>query len=144
MAAIVAIQSTNAHELAGFLVAGISSRLRFDDSYRGFLELVSAQIASAIANSRAYEAERKRNEALAEIADYAMALRECLSHSPTNGKRMEAATLTHISSSRWTRQRRKSEPALASGYPGRSSKNIGASPMYDPLASDAVRNRPSA
>ena len=66
-AAIVPIKSTKAHELAGFLIAGISSRLKFDDSYRGFLELVSAQIASAIANARAYEAERKRNEALAEI-----------------------------------------------------------------------------
>lgn len=66
-AAIIPIKSTKAHELAGFLIAGISSRLRLDESYRLFLELVSARIASAIANARAYEAERKRNEALAEI-----------------------------------------------------------------------------
>jgi hypothetical protein len=66
-AAVVPIKSNVARHLAGFLVAGISPRLRFDDLYRGFLELASAQIAIAIANTRAYEEERKRNEALAEI-----------------------------------------------------------------------------
>jgi signal transduction histidine kinase len=66
-AAVVPIKSNIARHLAGFLVAGISPRLRFDDQYRGFLELASAQIAIAIANARAYEEERKRNEALAEI-----------------------------------------------------------------------------
>jgi len=66
-AAVVPIESNIAHQLAGFFVAGISPRLRFDDSYRGFLELASAQIATAITNARAYEEERKRNEALAEI-----------------------------------------------------------------------------
>jgi signal transduction histidine kinase/DNA-binding response OmpR family regulator len=67
MAAVVPIRSTVPHQLAGFLVAGISPRLRFDDGYRSFLELVSAQIATTIANARAYEEERKRAEALAEI-----------------------------------------------------------------------------
>jgi signal transduction histidine kinase len=66
-AAIVPIKSTRSHELAGFLIAGISSRLKLDESYRVFLELIAARIASAIANARAYEVERKRNEALAEI-----------------------------------------------------------------------------
>jgi signal transduction histidine kinase len=66
-AAVVPIKSNIARQLAGFLIAGLSPRLRFDDVYRGFLELASAQIAIAIANTRAYEEERKRNEALAEI-----------------------------------------------------------------------------
>jgi PAS domain S-box-containing protein len=66
-AAVVPIQSQVAHQLAGFLVAGISSRLRLDDTYKGFLELASAQIASSVANARAHEMERRRNEALAEI-----------------------------------------------------------------------------
>jgi signal transduction histidine kinase len=48
-------------------VLGVSSRLRFDDSYRDFCELVGSQVATAIANARAYEEERKRAEALAEI-----------------------------------------------------------------------------
>jgi hypothetical protein len=35
------------------LVAGISARLRFDELYSSFLELVTTQIATAIANARA-------------------------------------------------------------------------------------------
>src|SRR5215469_8276848 len=66
-AVVVPIRSNVLHQLAGFVVTGISPRLRFDNSYRGFLELVSAQIAATIANARAYEEERKRSEALAEI-----------------------------------------------------------------------------
>ena len=66
-AVVVPIRSQIVNQLAGFLVAGISSRLRFDDFYRGFLELVGVQIANSIANSRAYESERRRNEALAEL-----------------------------------------------------------------------------
>ena len=52
---------------AGFLVAGISPRLAFNDDYRSFLDLAAGQIAKAISNARAYEEERKRAEALAEI-----------------------------------------------------------------------------
>ncbi|HYM29597.1 MAG TPA: GAF domain-containing sensor histidine kinase, partial [Steroidobacteraceae bacterium] len=66
-AAVVPIRSNVAHQLAGFLIAGVSPRVRFDDSYATFLELVSGQIATAIANARAYEEERKRAEALAAI-----------------------------------------------------------------------------
>lgn len=53
--------------LAGFLVAGLSPRLAFDNDYRSFLELAAGHIASAVANARAYEAERQRAEALAEL-----------------------------------------------------------------------------
>jgi GAF domain-containing protein len=66
-AAIVPIRSNVAHQLAGLLIAGISPRLRFDELYRSFLELAGAQIATAIANACAYEEERKRAEALAEL-----------------------------------------------------------------------------
>lgn len=66
-AAIFPIQSGIAGQPVGFLVAGISPRVRFDDSYRGFLELLSTQIATTIANARAHEEERMRAEALAEI-----------------------------------------------------------------------------
>jgi signal transduction histidine kinase/DNA-binding response OmpR family regulator len=66
-ALIVPIRSNTAHQLAGLLVAGVSSRLRVNDQYYSFFELVAAQIATAIANARAYEDERKRAEALAEI-----------------------------------------------------------------------------
>jgi PAS domain S-box-containing protein len=66
-AAVVPIQSQVAHRLAGFLIVGISARLRFDDAYKGFLDLASAQIATSVANARAHQMERRRNEALAEV-----------------------------------------------------------------------------
>lgn len=66
-AIVVAIPSSVAQEPAGFLVAGVNPRTHFDDAYRGFFRLVVGQIASAISNALAYEAEKKRAEALAEI-----------------------------------------------------------------------------
>jgi signal transduction histidine kinase len=66
-AAIVPIRSNVTHQPAGLMVVGISARLQFDERYRNFLELMSAQIAASIAKARAYEEERKRAEALAEI-----------------------------------------------------------------------------
>jgi signal transduction histidine kinase/DNA-binding response OmpR family regulator len=51
----------------GFLMAAGSPRRRLDDSYRGFFELVSGHIASAIAHARAYEEAQRRAEALAEL-----------------------------------------------------------------------------
>ncbi len=51
----------------GALVAGVSRRRVLDTGYRDFLRLVASQIASAIANARAYEEERRRAEALAEL-----------------------------------------------------------------------------
>ena len=66
-AVVLPLKSSLPDQLAGFLVAGVSPRLRLDDQYRGFLDLVAAQIAASITTARAYEQERKRAEALAEI-----------------------------------------------------------------------------
>jgi signal transduction histidine kinase/DNA-binding NarL/FixJ family response regulator len=66
-AVIVPIRSQVAHQTAGFLIAGLSSRLQFDEGYQNFLELATTQIATAIATAQVYEEERKRAEALAEI-----------------------------------------------------------------------------
>ena len=53
--------------LAGVLIAGLNPYRRWDANYKGFLRLVASQIAASIANAQAYEEERKRAEALAEI-----------------------------------------------------------------------------
>ena len=55
------------HRPAGFLVAGINPFRRLDGAYLGFINLVAGQIAAGLANARAYEEERRRAEALAEI-----------------------------------------------------------------------------
>jgi signal transduction histidine kinase len=52
---------------AGALVAGINPRRALDDAYRGFFDLVAGHLAMAVSNARAYEEERKRDEALAEV-----------------------------------------------------------------------------
>jgi len=49
------------------LIAGTSPRLRLDDQYMNFFEQIANQLSSAIANITAYEQERKRAEALAQI-----------------------------------------------------------------------------
>ncbi len=55
------------HSPAGFLVAGINPFRRLDVAYLGFINLVAGQIAAGLANAQAYEEERRRAEALAEI-----------------------------------------------------------------------------
>ncbi|MGY1640237.1 SpoIIE family protein phosphatase [Geodermatophilus sp. SYSU D00703] len=66
-AVVVPIASAAQGQVAGFLVAGLNPHRRYDDPYRGFLELVANQIASGLQTARSYEAERSRAEALAKL-----------------------------------------------------------------------------
>lgn len=66
-AVVVPIAPSGQTGKAGILVAGLNPFRLFDDNYKGFIDLVAAQIAASIANAQAYEEERKRAEALAEI-----------------------------------------------------------------------------
>ncbi|ULH13903.1 ATP-binding protein (plasmid) [Deinococcus sp. KNUC1210] len=52
---------------SGFLIAGLNPDRPLDDAYRGFLELFAGQLAAALAGAAAYEQQRTRAEALAEI-----------------------------------------------------------------------------
>ncbi len=53
--------------LVGFLIAGVSPRRPLDETYRSFLALVAGHMATAISDAQAFEAQRRRAEALAEI-----------------------------------------------------------------------------
>jgi signal transduction histidine kinase/CheY-like chemotaxis protein len=66
-ATIVPIAKQGQEQPAGFLVAGLNPYRSFDESYGGFVRLIAGQIASSLANARAYEEERRRAEALAEL-----------------------------------------------------------------------------
>ncbi len=66
-AVVLPLPSSNPQEPVGFLIAGVSSRLRLNQFYKDFFDLARAQIATAIGNTRAFEQERKRAEALAEL-----------------------------------------------------------------------------
>ena len=52
---------------AGVLVAALNPCRLLDDGYRAFLNLVAGQIGAALGYAHAYEEERRRAEALAEI-----------------------------------------------------------------------------
>lgn len=61
------IESSLPHRPAGVLVLGLSPQLELNASHRGFAELVASQMARAIVNTRAYEAERQKAEELAKL-----------------------------------------------------------------------------
>jgi signal transduction histidine kinase len=51
----------------GYLIAGLNPHRVIDADYRGFIELLAAQVAAAIARTDEYERARERADALAEI-----------------------------------------------------------------------------
>ncbi len=66
-AAVLPIQPSGEKGRAGVLIVGLSPVRLFDEGYRGFLELAAGQIAASIGSAEAYEDEKRRAEALAEI-----------------------------------------------------------------------------
>jgi signal transduction histidine kinase len=64
---VVPIVQQGEKQQAGLFIAGLNPYRPFDEAYAGFIDLVAAQIASGLAAARAYDAERRRAEALAEI-----------------------------------------------------------------------------
>jgi signal transduction histidine kinase len=51
----------------GVLVAAANPHRKIDEEYTGFMSLLAGQLTAEIANANAYEAERQRAEALAEV-----------------------------------------------------------------------------
>ena len=66
-ARVMPIGGSGQDRVTGFLVAGVSPRRPLDDQYRAFFDLLTTQISTTVANARAYESERRRAEALAEL-----------------------------------------------------------------------------
>lgn len=66
-ALVVPIPSGDPRAPLGVLVAGISPSRALDDLYRSFFELLARQVGVALRNALAYEEERQRAEALAEL-----------------------------------------------------------------------------
>ncbi len=64
---VMPLKAGGQDRFAGFLVVGSSPRRALDQPYVEFLDLVCGQVAAAIADAQAYEHERARAEALAEI-----------------------------------------------------------------------------
>jgi signal transduction histidine kinase/response regulator of citrate/malate metabolism len=66
-ALLVPIGQQGQGQPAGFSIAAINPYRPLDGPYRGFVSLFVGQVGAALANVRAYETERRRAEALAEI-----------------------------------------------------------------------------
>jgi signal transduction histidine kinase/DNA-binding response OmpR family regulator len=66
-AAVVPVAASGTSARAGALVVGLNPFRPFDEEYRGFLELLSRQVAGALGSAQAFEHERKRAEALAAL-----------------------------------------------------------------------------
>ncbi|RUR84200.1 hypothetical protein PCC6912_17940 [Chlorogloeopsis fritschii PCC 6912] len=61
------IRASTQDSVVGVLVLGVNPYRALDDAQCQFLEMTTGHIANAIASARAYEEERKRAEALAEL-----------------------------------------------------------------------------
>jgi PAS domain S-box-containing protein len=66
-ALLLPLSRSGAGNLEDILLVGISPHLALDEAYRNFLQLLAMHIAMALDNARAYEAERRRAEELAEL-----------------------------------------------------------------------------
>ena len=66
-ALVVPIAQQGQSRPAGAFIAGLNPHRPLDGDYRAFLELFVGQVGAGLANARAYEEERRRAEALAEI-----------------------------------------------------------------------------
>ncbi len=64
---LLPVAKSGQESLYGILVVGVSPHCLLDNEYQGFLTLLAGQAAANIANVRAYEEERARAEALAEL-----------------------------------------------------------------------------
>ena len=80
MAFALPITQPGREKPAAVMVAGVSSRLTMNEPYRGFYDLVAAAVSTALANARAYEEERQKAEALAEIDRAKVAFFSNVSH----------------------------------------------------------------
>jgi PAS domain S-box-containing protein len=66
-ALLLSITSADGGEPIGYLAAALNPHRLFDSAYQGFIELLTAQVAAAIARADEYERARERADALVEI-----------------------------------------------------------------------------
>jgi PAS domain S-box-containing protein len=64
---VVAIKTHATARPSGFAVVGLSTRLRADEAYQHFIEMLGKAVGTAIASALAYEEERHKAEALSAI-----------------------------------------------------------------------------
>jgi PAS domain S-box-containing protein len=66
-AVVVPLAPAGEDRALGCFIAGLNPYRPIDDVYVGFVQLIAGQVAAGIAGARAYDAERRRADALAEL-----------------------------------------------------------------------------
>jgi signal transduction histidine kinase len=66
-AVMLALRPVAQEPPVGVLIVGLSARIRFDEGYRGFVELIARQVAASIGEARTRERERGLQRRLAEF-----------------------------------------------------------------------------
>lgn len=79
-ARLVPIMKQGQETPLGIFIAGLNPYRQFDAGYAGFLDLVAGQIAASITSAQAFEGERRRAEALAELDQAKTAFFSNVSH----------------------------------------------------------------
>lgn len=67
MALVMPLMPSGQEQVLGIFIAGVSTRRPLDEAYRTFYDLLGKGVTDALSSARAYELERSRAEALAEI-----------------------------------------------------------------------------
>ena len=66
-AVVIPIGIKGQQEPVGCIIAGLNPYRKYDEGYASFMELLAGQISASLAGARAFEEERRRADALAEI-----------------------------------------------------------------------------
>ena len=80
MALALPIITPGADRPTAILIAGVSPRLTLSEAYRSFYDVLAGAVTTAVSNARAYDDERRRAKALAELDHAKIAFFSNVSH----------------------------------------------------------------
>ena len=138
-AAVLSVAPTGETGRSGVLVVGLNPYRLFGEGYRSFLELAAGQIAAAIANADAYEEERRRVEALAELDRAKTAFFSNVSHEFRTPLTLMLGPLEDMASDAAARETTRAQAALALRNGGRLLRLVNSLLDFSRIEAGRVR-----